>query len=178
MSRYIALLRGVNVSGSAMRMAALKESFAALGFDGVQTYLQSGNVVFDTKQADPLELAKRIEGRIKEDFGMEIPVLVLTAGEVAAIARNNPLFPESGGTESHFHCTFLFGPVTDKAFSALKLPAAEGERAVLAKDAVLLHCPHGYGRTKLNNTYFEKALGVKATTRNWKTVLALRDLSA
>jgi len=177
MSRYIALLRGVNVSGSAMRMATLKESFAALGFDEVQTYLQSGNVVFTTKQADPVKLAKRIEDRIKQDFGMEIPVLVLTAGEIASIAQNNPLFPGSGATESHFHCTFLFSPVTGKAFSALKLPAVEGERAILAKDAVLLHCPHGYGRTKLNNTYFEKSLGVKATTRNWKTVLALCDLS-
>jgi uncharacterized protein (DUF1697 family) len=67
--------------------------------------------------------------------------------------------------------------VSKAAFDALKLPAAEGERAALSKGVVLLHCPHGYGRTKLNNTWFEKALKVRATTRNWRTVLALQKLT-
>ena len=75
-----------------------------------------------------------------------------------------------------FHATFLFQPVLKRSFEALKLPLAPGESAVLAGQVVLLHCPHGYGRTKLNNGYFEKVLGVAATTRNWRTVLALQQL--
>ena len=175
MSCYLALLRGVNVTGSTLRMAELKESLTDMGLEDVQTYLQSGNVVFKSKE-DAATLAGQIEARIKKDFELSISVLVLTAKEIDAIASKNPLWPKSGGEGSHFHATFLFAPVTKKNFDAIKLPAAEGEKAVLGKGAVLLHCPHGYGRTKLNNTYFEKTLGVKATTRNWKSVMALRDL--
>lgn len=175
MSSYLALLRGVNVSGTALRMADLKKSLADLDLEEVQTYLQSGNVVFQSK-GQAAKIASEIEARIKKDFGLSIGVLVLTAKEIDAVASNNPLWPKSGGEGSHFHATFLFEPVAKKNFDALSLPAAEGEQAVLGKGAVLLHCPHGYGRTKLNNTYFEKALGVKATTRNWKSVMALRDL--
>ena len=176
MTTCLALLRGVNVAGSTLRMAELKKSLSDLGLAEVQTYLQSGNVIFKSKSGDKAKLAAQIEEQIKKDFGLGISVLVLSAKDIDAIASNNPLWPKTGGEGSHFHSTFLFEPVTKKAFDALSLPAADGERAVLTKGAVLLHCPHGYGRTKLNNTYFEKALGVRATTRNWKSVLALRDL--
>lgn len=177
MTTYLALLRGVNVSGTPLRMAELKQSLSDMGLDEVRTYLQSGNVVFESKGGDATKLAGQIEARIKKDFGLSISVLMLTAKQIDAIVSNNPLWPESGGEGSHYHATFLFEPVTKKAFDAIKLPAAEGEKAVLGKGVVLLHCPHGYGRTKLNNTYFEKALGVKATTRNWKSVMALRELA-
>lgn len=175
MTSYLALLRGVNVTGSTLRMAELKKSLTDMGLEEVQTYLQSGNVVFKSK-GNAAKLASDIEARIKKDFGLSISVLVLTSKEIETIASKNPLWPKSGGEGSHFHATFLFEPVTRKTFDALSLPAADGEQAVLGKGAVLLHCPHGYGRTKLNNTYFEKALGVKATTRNWKSVMALREL--
>ena len=179
MTTYLALLRGINVSGkNPVPMAKLKETFAGLGFTGVKPYLQSGNVVFQAKKSAAAKLAGEIEAAISRDFGHEVPVLVLTEEQVEAIASDNPLWPKSGGEETHFHATFLFDSVTKPAFDALKLPAADGERAILAKGVVLLHCPHGYGRTKLNNTWFERALKVRATTRNWRTVLALRDLMA
>jgi uncharacterized protein (DUF1697 family) len=179
MTTYLALLRGINVSGkNPVPMARLKETFAGLGFSEVRTYLQSGNVVFQTRKTTPAKLAAEINAAISRDFGHEVPVLVLTAEQLDAIASHNPLWPRSGGEETHFHATFLFDPVSKATFDALKLPAAEGERAVLSDGVVLLHCPHGYGRTKLNNTWFERALKVRATTRNWRTVLALRDLMA
>lgn len=178
MTTYLALLRGINVSGkNPVPMAKLKETFASLGFAEVKTYLQSGNAVFQAKKTPPAKLAGEIEAAISHDFGHQVSVLVLTADQLDAIASDNPLWPKSGGEETHFHATFLFDPVSKTAFDALKLPAAEGERAVLAKGAILLHCPHGYGRTKLNNTWFERALKMRATTRNWRTVLALRELA-
>lgn len=178
MNTYIALLRGINVSGkNPVPMARLKETFTALGFAEVKTYLQSGNVVFQTKKTSPTKLAGEIEAAIKSDFAHQVSVLVLTPEQLDAVANDNPLWPKSGGEESHFHATFLFDSVTKSTFDALKLPAAEGERAILSKGIVLLHCPHGYGRTKLNNTWFEKALKVRATTRNWRTVLALQKLT-
>lgn len=177
MAAYLALLRGINVSGkNTIRMAELRDSMERMGLEGVQTYLQSGNIVFRTGATDEAQLAANIEARIAQDFGLEVPVLVLSAQALEHIAGTNPLWPGTGGEESLFHCTFLFKAVSLERFQALQLPAAEGERAVLADHAVLLHCPHGYGKTKLNNSYFERALGVPGTTRNWRTVLALQGL--
>jgi uncharacterized protein (DUF1697 family) len=178
-STYIALLRGINVSGqNAIRMPALRDSMARLGFQNVQTYLQSGNIVFQAPPTDESTLATAIMTEIRKDFGHEVPVLVLSAKTLASIANANPLRPKAGNEAALFHCTFLFQPVTPAAFLALQLPATAGERAVLHDGTVLLHCPQGYGRTKLNNSYFECALGVTATTRNWRTVLALQALCA
>ena len=179
MTTCIALLRAINVSASgknSIRMADLRHLLEEAGFQKVETYLQSGNAVFRSHTADTARIAREIEEKIAESLGHEVSVLVLAAEDLEALAADNPLWPEEGGEPSHFHATFLFTPVSKERFGSLRLPAAEGERAVPGKGAVLLHCPHGYGRTKLNNAYFEKALGVRATTRNWKTVLALRDL--
>ena len=175
MTSYVALLRGINVSGrNAIRMSALRDSIARLGFRDVRTYLQSGNIVFRTDSTDTATLAAAIKTQIVQDFGHEVPVLVLSTEDLALIANSNPLGPKSGGEETLFHCTFLFQPVAPDIFQALKLPTHDGERAVLVERAVFLHCPHGYGKTKLNNSYFERTLGVPATTRNWRTVLALQ----
>ncbi len=180
MTTYLALLRGINVSGKNMlRMPDLQATLAGLGGAEVRTYLQSGNAIFKAKQEPSAKLAARIEAALQAEHGVDSPVLVLPVKDLDAIATGNPLLPKSGPIEeTHFHATFLFEPVTEKAFEALgpKLPAAEGERAVWVKGAILLHCPHGYGRTKLNNNWFERALKVKATTRNWRSVLALREM--
>ena len=177
MTTYVALLRGINVSGkNSIRMPDLQSSFSGLGLEGVRTYLQSGNVVFRAGQSDVVTLAAAIEARITQDFGHVVPVLVMSAKDLDLVANSNPLWPKRGGEEKLFHCTFLFQPVSQNSFQTLKLPAAVGERAVLVGSAVLLHCPYGYGKTKLNNSFFERALGVPATTRNWRTVLALQEL--
>jgi uncharacterized protein (DUF1697 family) len=177
MTSYLALLRGINVSGkNSIPMLALRDSVSRLGFRDVQTYLQSGNIVFRADLIDEAALAVSIKARIALDFGHEVPVLVLSSGDLSRIANSNLLWPKTGGEESLFHCTFLFEPVSADIFQALKLPATAGERAVLVGRTVLLHCPHGYGKTKLNNNFFERALGVAATTRNWRTVLALQAL--
>jgi len=177
MTTYIALLRGINVSGqNAIRMPDLQASLSALGFSDVQTYLQSGNVIFSIGKSKESKLAAAIQARIKQDFELEVPVLVMAANELEHVVKSNPLWPKAGGEEKLLHSTFLFEPVSADRFEALQLPAAGGERAVQVGRAVLLHCPHGYGKTKLNNSYFERALGVPATTRNWRTVLALLQL--
>lgn len=179
MSTYLALLRGVNVSGQkSIGMPALRESFLRLECRDIQTYLQSGNIVFRSDPSDEAALAASIQARIAQDFGHDVPVLLLSAAKLARIADSNPLWPKSGAEASLFHCTFLFEPVSAAVFEALKLPTAPDERALLLGNAILLHCPHGYGKTKLNNAFFERALGVPATTRNWRTVLALQALCA
>lgn len=177
MATFVALLRGINVSGQKLiHMAALKDSFGALGLDNVQSYLQSGNLVFQAGRTTPTKLAQSIKTRIADDFKHDVEVLVLATKELNFIANSNPLLPRTGVDEKLYHGTFLFRPIADADFRKLKLPAQPGERAILVGQVVLLYCPHGYGKTKLNNTFFEKAFKMPATTRNWRTVLALQNL--
>ncbi|MBI3608288.1 MAG: DUF1697 domain-containing protein [Nitrospirae bacterium] len=177
MTTFVALLRGINVSGQKqIRTADLQKSCEVLGLTDVRSYLQSGNLVFRANRAGPRKLAVALRARIAEDFGHDVEVLVLSAKELDLIASSNPLWPRSGGDGTLFHATFLFEPISEHRFRNLTQLARSGEQAVLVGQVVFLYCPHGYGRTKLSNAYFEKALGMPATTRNWRTVLALQDL--
>jgi len=192
MTTFVALLRAVNVSGqNKIPMAGLRASMAAAGYGGVQTYLQSGNIVFDAdadadadagRQAAAAQgLATAVHQLIEREFGCDVKVLVLAAAELARVAAANPFPPAAGGAldETLSHATFLEEPVPDAAFTGLALPAQPGEQAKLAADGrvIYLYLPHGYGRTKLNNGYFERRLGATATTRNWRTVLALAEMT-
>jgi uncharacterized protein (DUF1697 family) len=183
-------------------MADLRASMAAAGNCDVQTYLQSGNIVFDAgpdagpdpdaeadadagagRQAAAAQgLATAVHQLIEREFGCDVKVLVLTAAELAQVAVANPFVPAAGATldEKRLYATFLEEPVPEADFAGLTLPAQPGEQAMLAADGrvIYLNLPHGYGRTKLNNGYFERHLGVAATTRNWRTVLALANMSA
>jgi uncharacterized protein (DUF1697 family) len=200
MSTYVALLRAVNVAGRTLSMAGLRGSLAGFGFANVRSYLQSGNVVFEAEPGSRQKYAAEIALRIERDFGPRVGVLVLGAADMERVAAANPFAGDPGFDEKCSHVTFLFGEAGEAdfgeaseaaysavyaaAFAKLTLPVAEGERAafvgtpVLATPVVYLHLPHGYGRTKLNNAYFERALGAAATTRNWRTVRALAGLAA
>lgn len=179
---YVALLRGVNVGGTKrIAMAKLRAVLAALGFADVRTYLQSGNAVFRSALSGPHvaeTLAACIRERIARDVGLEVDVLVVSAAELAGIVAGNPFAPSADADIRPLHVTLTFAPVAEPVFSALTLPAADGEEVGWSERAVYLRLPHGYGRTRLNNGYFERALGTAATTRNWRTMLALAEMVA
>jgi len=173
MSIFISLLRGVNVGQRQMRMAELQAVYEDLGYTSVKTYLQSGNVVFSGKPgARP---AARISEAIKERFEFEVPVLILSPSQLKEVIASNPLIQEEGVDPAFLHFTFLIEP--SKEMLPAKIPAATAERAAQGNDGIYLYCPGGYGRTKLTNTYFERVLKSPATTRNWRTVLALEALT-
>jgi uncharacterized protein (DUF1697 family) len=175
----VALLRAVNVGGRTVSMAQLRPGLEKIGLYRVRTYVQSGNVVFETEGGDPLDLAATIEGLIAREFGLETKVLVLTSARLTEIVAANP-FLETGADGKHLHATFLFAPVSETDFLTLRLPAKGGEQAGLdpSGTVVYLHLPYGYGRSKLGNAYFERALSTPATTRNWRTVLTLADMAS
>jgi uncharacterized protein (DUF1697 family) len=176
---FVALLRGVNVAGRRrVGMEALRKSCEALGLTDVASYLQSGNLVFSSPQEDSHALADTLEARIAQDFGQEVNALVLPTKEFDEIVRANPLSPRTAKAGSLYHATFLFRHVPETLFGELQLPLQEGERAALVGRVVYLYCPNGYAKTGLNNAYFEKTLGARATTRNWRTVRALAALCA
>jgi uncharacterized protein (DUF1697 family) len=173
MSIHIALLRGINVSGhKPVKMDELRKSFETLGFKKVRTYVQSGNVVFESEGA-AAGLGGKIQERLRMDFGYEVPVLVRTAKEMEQAVRDNPLPKERGLDAERFHVTFLSDKAPRTAAKDLAALAAKPERYRVAGREIYLYCPKGYGRSKLANAAIEKMLGVGATTRNWKTVNAL-----
>ncbi|MBL7486932.1 DUF1697 domain-containing protein [Frankia sp. AgB1.9] len=176
MTTYAALLRGINVAGHAsVAMADLHAVFAGLGFAGISTYLRSGNVLFGT-EAPPAALAADIEARLNREIGVRTTVLLRTRDELAALAAANP-YLDRQDDPTKLHVTFLAEePARARAASLAALAGADEEVTVVGRD-VYLHCPNGYGRTKLNNTNIEKKLAVTGTTRNWRTVVALRDLT-
>jgi len=173
---YVALLRGINVGGhTGVAMADVRRVFAGLGHAAVQTYLQSGNVVFAAPGTDSSRLAADVEARIARDLGQRVTVLVRASNELARIVAANPFLDRTAdGTK--LHVTFLADAPDRERAAGLAAPAGESDELALDGREVYLHCPNGYGRTRLNNAYFERRLGVAATTRNWKTVTKLREL--
>lgn len=179
MSSYGALLRGVNVGGARkLPMPKLRDSLSALGLGDVRTYLQSGNVVFTDAGRDAVELGRAIADRISADFGLDVDVLVLGGEELARVVGANPFAARPDADIRPLHVTFLSDSIDGARFSALELPATDGEEAAVGERVVYLRLPHGYGRTKLHNGYFERATGTTATTRNWRTVLSLAEMTA
>lgn len=179
MTAYIAMLRGINVSGQkAVRMERLRESCAALGFLDIQTYVQSGNVVFREREKSPSDLSKAIAGAILGDFGFEVSILIRTSKEMKAVIERNPFLKDRGVDRSKLYTTFLLeGPLKGDLKNLEKF-SSEADRFYIGRQEIYLYCPGGYGRTKISNTAIEKALSLRATTRNWKTVNALFEMAS
>ena len=177
MERYVSILRGINVSGQKkIGMADLLKLYESLGLANVRTYIQSGNVVFESVQGRPDKLVRDIEQAIQNKYGFDVPVLVRTRAEIRATIRANPFLKEQGIDVSKLHVTFL-EQVPEKSVVRKFDPGSLGQDRYSIKDAnVYLYCPGGYGKTRLSNTFLEKQLGVRATTRNLKTVNVLNEL--
>jgi uncharacterized protein (DUF1697 family) len=173
------MLRGINVGGAKkIAMADLKALYESLGFRQVTTYVQSGNVVFDGESTDRTGAAARVEAGIREKFGFDLPVFMRQAADFQRIVDGNRFITEMNADPGRLHVTFLYRAPDPALLEGLKAPAGETDEFIPGQDEILLHCPNGYGRTKLSNQFFENRLNVPATTRNWNTVLALLRLAS
>ncbi len=178
MPTYVAMLRGINVSGSKpIKMEALRASFEALGFSNVRTYVQSGNVVFAAKERTAAPLGAKIAARIKRDFGYDVPTLVLGAEALAQVVEENPFAGKKGVDPTKLHVTFLAAAPAAAGLQKMQAVSSGRDEFHCKGTSIYLVCPDGYGRTKLSNNVFERALRVGATTRNWKTVTALAAMA-
>jgi len=177
MTTFVALLRGVNVGGkNTIPMAELKSELASLGLEEVVTYIQSGNVVFRSSAGDAKDIAAKIEARIAEAFGIGVTVLLRTATELAEIADQNP-FAGGQADLSKLHVVFLDRSPAAEAVDELDPGRSPPDEFSLGDREIYLRLPNGAGRSKLTIDYFERRLGVRATARNWKTLLKLVELS-
>lgn len=179
MTTFICILRGINVSGHRpVKMESLRAMFTELGFSNPRTYIQSGNVVFKAPESAEADLAAKISGIIRQRLGFEVPALVMTREYLLRITRNNPFITERNEDPSKLHVTFLAGDPATAALEKLSERTFAPDEFRTGERAVYLFCPNGYGNTKLSNAYLEKVLGTGATTRNYKTVGELLDLSS
>jgi uncharacterized protein (DUF1697 family) len=177
MHTFISLLRGINVSGQKrLLMPELKALYEALGFEQVITYLQSGNVIFDSSDADRLEISAKIEKGIQQTFGYQVPVFLRDRIDFQRIIHGNPFIHRQGLNLERLYVTFLSAPPAEKSITNLDLPAGVADEFISIGAEIYLHIPGGYGRTILSNNFFEKKLDRVATTRNWRTVNTLYDL--
>jgi uncharacterized protein (DUF1697 family) len=173
------LLRGVNVGGNnKLSMRPLAVALEAEGLRDVRTYIQSGNIVFRAASRSQAQLAARIAGVMQSEFAITAPVLVLSLMELRAAALGNP-FPEVGGEAQggRLHLHFLAQEPVRADRAKLENLRAGAERWALLGKVLYLHTPDGAGKSKLM-AQAEKALGVPATARNWRTVCALLELAA
>ena len=176
MRKYIALLRGINVGGhKKIKMAELREVLSSNGFQKVQTYIQSGNILFQSEKQTPLELSKNINQLIEESFGFQVPVLVLSAEDLPKILNNNSF--EENTEDNHLFFTLLKTPPEPEKISRFKEYQFENEDFYFTEVCVYLCFKGSYRNAKLNNNFIENKLGVEATTRNLKTMQKLLELS-
>ena len=174
----IALLRGINVGGkNRLPMKELVALFVDAGCEDVRTYIQSGNVVFRTGSTGGEEIASVISASILDHFGYRVPVVTRTARAFQEIVQANP-FVEAGAETDKLHVMFLAEVPDNASVEALDPERSPGDEFAVMGREIYLHCPNGVARSKLTNSYFDSRLSTTSTSRNWRTVQKLLELSA
>lgn len=176
MNKKIALLRGINVGGSKkLPMAELKELCENLGWQNVSSYIQSGNLVFES-EIENHQLENTLNDAIRINYGYEVPVIVRSRKEWEDCVSGNPFFNDTSDI-TRLHCAFLKRKPSPEAIKKLSEQTLQQDRFEIIDRFVYIDCEGKYHQSRLNNNFLEKILEVSATTRNWKTVLKLLELS-
>jgi uncharacterized protein (DUF1697 family) len=176
MTTCVSLFRGINVGGRQIRMDDLKELHEALGLKGVVTYIQSGNVVFISDNADVTQLSRQIEDGFAQRFGFRVNVMVRTAAELDEIIANNPFQQQVIEASKWVLVLFLATRPESAALDDLRKAYAGPEEFYLIGQELYVYYPDGVGRSKLTNTLIEKKLKTSGTGRNWNTILQLQKM--
>ena len=174
---HVALLRGINLGGrNRLSMKDLSFMFSDAGCASVATYIQSGNVVFQAPPAIARRIPDLIEKAISKTFGYQVPVVMRTGGELRKIVRGNP-FLRAGAEEATLHVAFLATRPAAARVKVLDPDRSPPDAFAVRGREIYLHCPKGYGRSKLTNAYFDSKLATFSTVRNWRTVMTLLELA-
>ena len=178
-AHHVALLRAVNVGGRTLPMAELAAIFRDLGALKVQTYIQSGNVLFAARPDDVARIVEDAVAMIRARHGYDAPMAVRDRAELAAAIAANPFAGVERGTGPEpLYVMFLDRLPDPGRVTALDPDRSPPGRFAVVGREVFLHLPHGAGQTKLTVDWFDRQLGVTATARNWRTTQKLRDLLA
>jgi uncharacterized protein (DUF1697 family) len=176
MGKFISILRGINVGGTKkIQMSELKALYEELNFKNIVTYIQSGNVIFES--GDDINLSSRIEEKILAKYNFNVPVIIRSVVEMRGIVNNNPFLKEDGINRDKLHVTFLKELPGSEVSEKIRAGNNDSDRFVINCKEIYLYCPAGYGVSKLSNNFFEHTLKTVATTRNWNTVNKLFELA-
>jgi uncharacterized protein (DUF1697 family) len=177
MTAFVSLFRGINVGGHRqIRMNELKELHESLGFRDVVPYIQSGNVVFTSDNADVARLQRHIENSVETKFGFHAEVIVRTSAELRDIIENNPFQGQQSKESKWVVVMFLAACPDDTAQEGLLKAYAGPEELFFIDKEVYIYYPNGIGRSKLSGSLIEKKLKTVGTARNWNTILKLQEL--
>lgn len=178
LNTYIALLRGINVSGrNKIPMAELRSLCAEVGLHGAQTYIQSGNIIF---QADTTSVALEttLEQAIERRFGFSIAVIVRMSADWPTYVTGNPFPNESQNQPNLVMLALSKSPLKAGAVEGLRERATNGEQIAQVGDALWIHYANSVQGSKLSPALFDRLAGSPVTARNWRTVLKLNDMLA
>jgi uncharacterized protein (DUF1697 family) len=174
----ISMLRGINVGGNRMiKMDALRALYESLGMEGVQTFIQSGNVVFRTRQRALAPLARSIEDAIEKKFGFRADVLCRTTSELRGIIQRNPFAQRPEIQPGKLLVVFLSGSLDNEAREKLLHVKADAEELLADAAELYIYFPNGQARPKLSMAHVEKAHKRAWTGRNWNTVNKLLEIA-
>ena len=159
-------------------MAELKTIYEKLGFENVITYIQSGNVIFDTGNKNASDISRAIENTISKKFGFDVPVLIRTRDELVKIIDKCPYKHIDYEKEGNKVIVSIAATTPDQAnIKAIQQYVKPPEELNVINREIYLYCPKGYGKSKLSNNFLENKLLITASGRNIKTLLKLYELS-
>jgi uncharacterized protein (DUF1697 family) len=177
MTKHLALLRGINVSGHNMiKMEALKAALEAIGFSNVVTYIQSGNVFVETEEESSFGVGFKIKQEIFKTFGHEVPVIVIGKNDLELCFKNNPFLKQKDVDTKKLYVAFISKELSSSAINELKISQFKPDEAVIDGNRIFIKYDIGAGKTRLDQKYIEKKLNVTATIRNWNTVTKLLEM--
>lgn len=176
MNTYIALLRSINVSGHRLiKMSDLRQTLESIGLTGVQTYIQSGNVLFRSLESAAV-LGPSLEQEIERTFGFDVPVVIRTVAEMEQVVTSSPFNSGTLGAGESLHVSLLREAPADKAVQGLLASPVDGDEFQIHGREVYLLFRQPSHKSKLSNGLIEQRLRVAATTRNWQTITKLLEL--
>ena len=177
MTKYLALLRGINVSGHNMiKMDALKKMLENMGFQNVETYIQSGNIFFDSEEENAASVGFKIKQEISKVFGYDVPVIMVSKTDLELCFKNNPYLKEKECDFKKLYVAFISKELSPLAINDLKISNFKPDEAAIDSNRIYIKYAIGAGKTNLDQKYIEKKLNVVSTIRNWNTVTKLLEM--
>jgi uncharacterized protein (DUF1697 family) len=176
MKTHLILLRGINVSGhNLIKMDALTKMLLSMGFEKVQTYIQSGNVILNSDET-PSKIAFTIKQEIFKEFGHDVPVLVINQQDLEDCLSNNLFLKEKEVDLKKLYVAFVSMELNENSIHDLKISNIKPDEVQIDRNKIFIKYAVSPAKTRLDQKYIEKKLNVKATIRNWNTINNLLEI--
>jgi len=175
MQKFIAFLRAINVGGHTVKMEQLREIFISMGFSNVETFIASGNVIFESKSKNIGAIERNIEKELMETLGFEVATFIRTETELTGIANYKPFKQSQMDSAGALNVAFLSVPPEDKSMKSLMALKSDIDDFHVRDREVYWLCKRKQSESKFSNAVLEKTLGQKSTMRGMNTVRKMAE---